>query len=74
MEKSNIAAANEAIAQKVSGAYGKIETAVVGGYSKVEEAVVGYAKVEDAFVGRYLAKDGESIAEAKERIKRTSGA
>ena len=30
----------------------------------------GYAKVEDAFVDRYLTKDGETVEEAKARLKR----
>ena len=37
---------------------------------KIEEAVVGgYKKVEDKFVDTFLKKDGETIEEAKERIK-----
>ena len=48
----------------------KIEDAVVGGYKKVEETVVGgYKKVEDKFVDTFLKKDGETIEEAKERVK-----
>lgn len=43
---------------------------VVDGYKKVETGVVGaYEKAEDKFVDRFLTKDGESIAEAKERLK-----
>ena len=38
---------------------------------KIAEKVVGgYTKVEDAFVERYLTKEGESVEEAKERLKR----
>ena len=48
----------------------KIEKTVVGGYKKVEDTVVGgYKKVEDKFVDKFLRKDGETIKEAKERIK-----
>ena len=32
--------------------------------------VDGYTKVEDAFVDRYLTKEGETVAQAKERLKR----
>ena len=40
-------------------------------YEKVEDAVVGgYTKIEDAFVDRYLTKDGETVQEAKERLRR----
>ena len=49
----------------------KIEETVVDGYKKVEETVVGgYKKVEDKFVDKFLRKDGETIEEAKERIKK----
>ena len=49
----------------------KIEETVVGGYKKVEDTVVGgYKKVEDKFVDKFLRKDGETIEEAKERIKK----
>jgi len=55
---------------KIENTNKKIEEAVVGGYQKVEEAVVGgYKKVEDKFVDTFLKKDGETIEEAKERIK-----
>lgn len=48
----------------------KIEDAVVGGYQKVEDTiVVGYKKIEDAFVDRYLTDEGESVEEAKKRLK-----
>ena len=49
----------------------KIEETVVGGYKKVEECVVGgYKKVEDKFVNKFLKKDGETIEQAKERVKK----
>lgn len=60
MAKSNIIKANEKIAEKIAGTFKKIEDTVVGGYTKIE----------DAFVDRYLTKDGESIADAKERLKK----
>lgn len=38
---------------------------------KIEETVVGgYKKVEDKFVDKFLKKDGETIEEAKERVKK----
>ena len=38
---------------------------------KIEETVVGgYKKVEDKFVDKFLKKDGETVEEAKERIKK----
>lgn len=60
MAKSNIIKANEKIAEKIAGTFEKIEDTVVGGYTKIE----------DAFVDRYLTKDGETIADAKERLKK----
>lgn len=60
MAKSKLVTANEKIAEKVVGTYKNIEDTVVSGYTKVE----------DAFVERYLAKDGETVKEAKERLKK----
>lgn len=59
MAKSKLVKANEAIAGKVTATFGKIEESVIG----------GYAKIEDAFVDRYLTKDGETVEEAKQRLK-----
>lgn len=43
---------------------------VVSGFDKVRDAVVGgYTKIEDQFVGRYLTRDGETVEEAKKRLK-----
>lgn len=37
---------------------------------KIEKAVVGgYKKIEDKFVDQFLTKDGESVEEAKARLK-----
>lgn len=59
MAQSKLVKANEKIAEKVVGTYKKIEDTVVGGYSKIE----------DSFVDRYLTKDGETVEEAKKRLK-----
>lgn len=49
----------------------KIEDTVVGGYKKVEDTVVdGYKKIEDKFVDKFLRKDDETLAQAKERVKK----
>ena len=61
MAKSKLVQANQKIAETVTGAYKKVEDAVVG----------TYAKVEDVFVDRYLTHDGESVEEAKARLKQT---
>ena len=59
MAKSKLVKANEKIARQVTEAFDKIENAVVGGYTKIE----------DAFVDRYLTQDGETVAQAKERLR-----
>lgn len=59
MAKSKIVKANKKIAQTVVGGYKKVENAVVGGYTKIE----------DKFVDMYLTRDGETIEEAKARLK-----
>ncbi len=60
MAKSKLTKANE-----------KIADAVVTGYKKIEKGVVdGYTKLEDKFVDTYLTRDGESVEEAKQRLKK----
>ena len=55
---------------KIVDANKKIEEVVVGGYKKIEDSVVsGYKKIEDKFVDTFLKQDGETIQEAKTRIK-----
>lgn len=72
MAKSKIVKANEKIAETVVDGYKKIEKGVVDGYKKIEKGVVdGYTKIEDKFVDAYLTKDGETVEEAKERLKKT---
>ena len=47
----------------------KISDGVVEGYKKIESGVVtGYKKVEDAFVNTFIAKEGESVEDAKKRL------
>lgn len=71
MAKSKFVQANEKIAETVSNGYKKIENGVVNGYKKIETGVVnGYTKIEDKFVDTFLKKDGETIEEAKARLKR----
>ena len=71
MAKSKIVKANEKIAEAVTGGYKKIETGVVEGYKKIEQGVTrGYTKIEDKFVDAYLTKDGETVEEAKSRLKK----
>lgn len=59
MAKSKLVKANEKIAESVTGGFQKMQEAVVGGYTKIE----------DKFVAQYLAHDGESVDDAKKRLK-----
>ena len=64
MAKSKLVKANEKIAGKVNAAFGKIEHTVVDGYTKIE----------DTFVDHYLTKDGETVDQAKDRLKQEHAA
>ncbi len=56
---------------KIVKANRKIAEAVTAGYKKIEKGVVdGYTKIEDKFVDAYLTKDGETVEEAKARLKK----
>ena len=71
MAKSKIVKAGKKISDAVVKGYKKVEDGVVGGYKKVEETVVdGYKSIEDKFIDTYLTKDGESVEEARERLKK----
>ena len=71
MAKSKIVNTSEHIAEAITGGYKKIEKGVVDGYKKIEKGVVdGYTKIEDRFVDTYLTKEGETVEEAKERLKK----
>lgn len=66
---SKFADANKKIEDAVVEGYQKIEDGVVGGYKKIEEGVVGgYKKIEDKFIDTFLARSGETVAEARERV------
>lgn len=75
MAKSKLVKANEKIAEKVVGGYKSIESTFVGGYKSIENGVVGaYRSIEDRFVDEFLTKDGESIEDAKKRLKEEQAA
>ena len=70
MAKSKLVKANEKIAEKVVGGYKASENGVVDGYKAIENGVVGvYTKIEDKFVDQFLTKDGETVEDAKARLK-----
>ncbi len=69
MAKSKLMKANEKIAKAVVGGYEKIENGVVDGYQKIEKGVVGgFSKMTDQFVDHFLTQDGETVADAKNRL------
>lgn len=70
MAKSKLVQANEKVAKAVTGGYKKIETGVVKGYRKIEDgAVSGYTKLEDKFIDQFLTREGETVEEARKRLK-----
>lgn len=70
MAKSKMIQANEKIAEAVTDGYKKIESGVVDGYKKIEAGVVdGYTKIEDKFIDQFLAREGETVEEARKRLK-----
>ncbi|MGN1305200.1 MAG: hypothetical protein ACI4YB_09220 [Oscillospiraceae bacterium] len=71
MARSKLVEANKRIEDAVVGGYKKIENGVVSGYKKIEDGVVGgFEKITDKFVDSFLTKDGETVEEAKERLKK----
>lgn len=62
--------AEKVLEQGTVSAYKKIEQSVVGAYKKVESgAVKAYETVEDFCVEKLFAKDGESVEDAKKRLR-----
>lgn len=48
----------------------KLKKRLIGTFKEIENTVVsGYTKIEDSFVDRYLTKEGETVEEAKKRLK-----
>ena len=65
--------ANKKIETAVVGGYKHVETGVVSGYKKIENGVVsGYKKIEDKFIDTFLAREGETTEQARERITAAS--
>lgn len=59
------------IAKAAQKAYQAVEDTVVGTYRNLENGAIStYERVEDFFVDKMFRKDGESIAETKERLKK----
>lgn len=49
----------------------KIEENVIKNFRKINDAVIeNYTKIEDKFVDQYLTRNGETVADAKARLKK----
>ncbi len=71
MAKSKLVTTGAKIADGVTEGYKKIETGVIDGYKKIEKGVVdGYTKIEDKFIDQFLTREGETVEEAKIRLKK----
>lgn len=69
MYSSKFMRANEKIAAGVTGGFNKMTGGIVKGFNKMTDGVVkGYTAIEDRFVGAFLAKEGETAPEAKQRL------
>lgn len=70
MAKSKLIKANQKIAEEVSSGFKTMSSGIVNGFNKISDGVVNaYTKIEDKFVDEYLTKDGETVADAKKRLK-----
>ena len=68
--EADVEAVLEDVQTGVVDTYQSIEDRVVGTYKKVESGVVGaYEKLENKMVEKLFAKKGESVEDAKERLK-----
>ncbi len=68
---SKLMDAEKKIENGVVRAYKAVEQGVVSGYSAVEDGVVTAAKkVGDVCVGALFTQEGESVEEAKERLRK----
>lgn len=59
MAKSKLIQANKKVAETVTGGYKAIE----------KGTVKGYKKIEDKFIDQFLTREGESIEDARKRLK-----
>lgn len=71
MTKSRITQAHVRIASAVTGGYRTIENHVIRGYRAIEHGTVtAYTRVEDRFIAAYLLRDGETLEEARARLRK----
>lgn len=61
----------QALGERVTGGYQKIEAAVVHGYRKMEDVIVsGFGRVCDRWVQALFTREGETVDQAKARLSR----
>ena len=66
----DVVEAYKTIEEGVVGTYQKIEDGVVSGYKKIEDgAVSGFTRIADKFVEVFFTKEGETVEEAKARLR-----
>lgn len=71
---STIKETNEKMAAQVKEGYKKMEDGIVEGYKKIEKgAVEGFCTMNDAIIGKVFAKEGETVEEARARLKKATG-
>lgn len=64
---------NKTVETVVVNGYHKLQDSVVGVYNKVQDTVVnGYLKTEDFFVEHLFTQQGETVEEAKMRLKQNN--
>ncbi|MBQ6306390.1 MAG: hypothetical protein IJQ11_09170 [Bacteroidales bacterium] len=70
MKKDTVKTAMQNIENEVVKGYKAIENGVVSGYNAIQDGVVeGFTRVSDAFIMKFFAKEGETVEQAKERMK-----
>ena len=70
MSKDTARTVMQNIENGVVSGYKAIENGVVSGYTAIQDGVVeGFTRVSDAFIMKFFARDGETLEQAKERMK-----
>lgn len=68
---SKLVDANEKIAKAVTTGYQAMESKVVNSYKAIENgAVTGFTKVTDQCIKTLFSKEGETIADTKNRLSK----
>lgn len=63
----------EKIEHAVTDGYKKIENGVVSGYKKIEKGTVdGFGKISDKCIGKLFTREGETVDDAKIRMKKNA--